>query len=352
MASSKDPYSILNKDPERGVLKPKFDPSVRVQRYRPGALPKWAHEEASEANEESAAALRSGSISIDSANFQVTDLCSIPSSDPYPTQPTPSSPMHSDSSDLYESDDYTYQPPKPLFKPVFVPKHQRVTETESAAREAEEEVVEAELHRQAESRKEDTQRLITQAITQEAQDVQSDSELISDTDDSGDPAEYKQWKLREVKRVIREATERAGRDKELVEVERRRNLTDWERSEENKRLGTDETAKPERMPMRFMQKWAHAGAFFQERDTEGKVDPIFMRDVNAPVEGDFDKSVLPEALQKRRGNFGLKGQSKWKHLTAEDTTDFNPDFKPDEKLVLKQQLKQGGYKGMNRFSQR
>lgn len=348
MASSKDPYSILNKDPERGVLKPKFDPSVKVERYRPGTLPKWAQEEAGEPQEDVSAAVRSSSISIDSCNFQVTDLCSMPATDCVSVPPRPSSPVHSDS-DLYESDDYAYEPPKPLFKPVFVPKQQRVTETETVVREAEEEALQAELHRQAERRKEETQRLIAEAMTQEAQDVQSDSEVVSDSDDPGDPAEYKQWKLREVKRVIRETSERSARAKELAEVERRRNLTDWERSEENKRLGTDETVKPERMPMRYMQKWAHAGAFFQDRDDEGKLEPIFMRDVNAPVEGDFDKSVLPEALQKRRGNFGVKGQSKWTHLTAEDTTDFNPAFKPDEKLVLKQQLKQGGYKAMNRF---
>ncbi len=29
-----------------------------------------------------------------------------------------------------------------------------------------------------------------------------------------------------------------------------------------------------------------------------------------------DKSMLPEILQKRQGNFGKKGQSKYKHLTA------------------------------------
>lgn len=348
MASSKDPHSILNKDPERGRIKPKYDPSVVVQRYRPGAVPKWAEREEKDTAEGFSPAARPSAIAIDTSNFKVTDLCS---ESPIAPAPLVRSPSQSSSSDLYSSDDYSDQPPKPLFKPVFLPKNQRITETDSDRLAAEEAEINEELRRQTELRKEETQRLISQALVQEAQDLPSDSELLSDTDDLGDPAEYKQWKLREVKRVIREREERSLRQKELAEIERRRGLTDWERMEENKRLGTDETVKPERMPMRFMQKWAHSGAFFQDRDPDGKLDPIFMRDVNAPVEGDFDKSVLPEALQKRRGNMGVKGQSKWTHLTAEDTSDFNPVFRPDEKLVLKQQLKQGGYKGMNRFAQ-
>lgn len=42
-----------------------------------------------------------------------------------------------------------------------------------------------------------------------------------------------------------------------------------------------------------------------------------------------DKSMLPDILQKRKGDFGKKGQSKYKHLTAEDTTNFDPSTRPD-----------------------
>ena len=31
----------------------------------------------------------------------------------------------------------------------------------------------------------------------------------------------------------------------------------------------------------------------------------------------MDKSTLPNTKQKRRGDYGTKGQTKWTHLTAE-----------------------------------
>mmetsp|Transcript_7535 Transcript_7535/g.7396 ORF Transcript_7535/g.7396 Transcript_7535/m.7396 type:complete len:155 (+) Transcript_7535:629-1093(+) len=143
--------------------------------------------------------------------------------------------------------------------------------------------------------------------------------------------------------------ERETREKELKEIERRRGLSDWERMEEDKALGTDETAKPEKMKIGFMQKYYNKGVFYQERDEHGKLHPIFMRDYNTPVEGDFDKSALPKILQKRRGDFGKKGQSKYTHLTNEDTNVFDPQLMPQEELFLKQQMKGAGFKSMNRF---
>lgn len=43
MASSRDPYSILNNDPNRGKLVPQYNP-VKLERYRPGKAPSWAEE--------------------------------------------------------------------------------------------------------------------------------------------------------------------------------------------------------------------------------------------------------------------------------------------------------------------
>jgi microfibrillar-associated protein 1 len=61
-----------------------------------------------------------------------------------------------------------------------------------------------------------------------------------------------------------------------------------------------------------MQKYYHKGAFYQDSE-----DPIFKRDYNLPTPMEMqDKSSLPEALQKRKGDFGKRGQSKHTHLTA------------------------------------
>lgn len=58
-----------------------------------------------------------------------------------------------------------------------------------------------------------------------------------------------------------------------------------------------------------------------------------------------DKSTLPSILQKRKGDFGKKGQSKHTHLTNEDTTNLNPLTRPDESLMAYWKRKTGGYKG-------
>ena len=56
-----------------------------------------------------------------------------------------------------------------------------------------------------------------------------------------------------------------------------------------------------------MQKYYHKGAFYQDSE-----DPLFKRDYNMPTPMEMvDKSVLPKILQKRIGNFGKKGQSKY-----------------------------------------
>ncbi len=53
-------------------------------------------------------------------------------------------------------------------------------------------------------------------------------------------------------------------------------------------------------------------------------------------------------MQRRQGNFGKKGQSKYKHLTAEDTTNFDPQYRPDESILASWKKKMAGYKGAGR----
>jgi len=103
------------------------------------------------------------------------------------------------------------------------------------------------------------------------------------------------------------------------------------------RLGSDHTNKKEKVAYKFMQRFYHKGAFFQN---EQESNPLFSRDYNMPVgEDKMDKSVLPAVLQKRRGQQGTKGNSKWTHLTAEDTTNFDPAHRISDNIAFKIQLR-------------
>lgn len=98
-----------------------------------------------------------------------------------------------------------------------------------------------------------------------------------------------------------------------------------------------------------MQRYYHKGAFTPQNLT-AEQQAVLERDFNLPTgEDKMDKSALPSVLQKRTGQFGRKGQSKYTHLTDQDTTNFNPVQKVSEQLAYKLQLKQGGFKGMNQL---
>lgn len=116
-----------------------------------------------------------------------------------------------------------------------------------------------------------------------------------------------------------------------MEIERRRNLTDLEREEENLKLGTDATEKQEGVAYNFMQKYYKKGGYAPAGvDTSQE---IFQRDYNMPTGLDkFDKTVLRKVQQKRGNDFGRKGASKYTHLTDQDTTNFDPRHRVPDHL--------------------
>ena len=57
-----------------------------------------------------------------------------------------------------------------------------------------------------------------------------------------------------------------------------------------------------------------------------------------------DKTMLPKILQKRKNDFGKKGQSKHTHLADVDTTNFDPKTKANESVMIAMQRKMAGYK--------
>ena len=125
-------------------------------------------------------------------------------------------------------------------------------------------------------------------------------------------------------------------EKELAEIERRRKMTDEERQAENAKLGSDHTDKKQKVAYNFMQKYYHKGAFFQDEGLTEEQRGLLARDYNMPTgEDKMDKSVLPAVLQKRAGTFGKKGNSKWTHLTDQDTTNFDRTTKVEEGIAFK-----------------
>jgi microfibrillar-associated protein 1 len=134
---------------------------------------------------------------------------------------------------------------------------------------------------------------------------------VDDTDGLDEAEEYAAWKLRELLRLKRDKEEREAEEAEIKEIERRRNMTDAEREAEDARLRELEPQE-ERKKQKFMQKYYHKGAFYQD-------DDILKRDYSeATGEDTINKEMLPAVMQVK--NFGKSGRTKWTHLSAEDTS--------------------------------
>jgi microfibrillar-associated protein 1 len=162
--------------------------------------------------------------------------------------------------------------------------------------------------------------------------TRADDGLDADPSDAAEQAaEYAAWRVRELARVKRELAERQQAEGDAAEVERRRNMTDAEiLAEDAALLAAQAESKKNKPKMAFLQKYYHEGAFFRGGDAP---DILEGRDFTAPTEADrVDKSILPKAMQVRRG-FGEAGHSRYTHLKDQDTTDKNALWFGDRKLT-------------------
>ena len=255
------------------------------------------------------------------------------------------SPNESDASDELEEEI--------LMRPIFISKGERRTIQDDIQKEIEEQEIIEQERKMKENRKKQTSELVNRLIEKENQSIEDKDNLIiqmpDDTDNLDDLEEYEKWKLRELRRIKRQVEEDEMKLKEKLEIERRRKLTNEQRKEENLRLGSDDTLRPFKSKINFLQRFYHKGSFFQN-ESQGNMDHLYNRDFNMPIaEEKRDLSSLPKILQKRRGNLFKKGQSKYTHLTAEDTTCFVPDFKIPENIVNKMLNNMGGYKAKDNF---
>lgn len=156
--------------------------------------------------------------------------------------------------------------------------------------------------------------------------------LVDDTDGLDPEAEYAAWKLRELQRLKRDREALIAREKELEEVERRRNLTAEERDAEDQAFlaaqkqeregGKSDSAGPQ-----YLARYHHKGAFFQGDEN---AEFLKKRDVmGARFEDQVaDKSVLPEYMRLRdMTKLGKKGRTRYTDLKGQDTGRFGEDVK-------------------------
>ncbi|KAG6015437.1 hypothetical protein E4U41_004629, partial [Claviceps citrina] len=122
----------------------------------------------------------------------------------------------------------------------------------------------------------------------------------------------------------REAIEQ--RERELAEVERRRNLMAEERSAEDAAfLAGQQLERDGRGKMSYMQKYHHRGAFFQE---EAAAAGLLQRDIMGTRIADDarNREALPAYLQRRdMSKLGKKGATKYRDMRSEDTGRWGED---------------------------
>ena len=249
-------------------------------------------------------------------------------------------------------------------KPVFVTNSERDTIRERELREDQEEAAKQMREVRLKERADESKQLLVEAVRKDemgGDDAKAIDfeDMPDDDDDVNELEEFEMWKVRELKRVKREKAEREKAARDAKELERRRNLTDEERKREddefNKgRLGHGD----DKEKWRFLQKYYHKGAFYQDEDEQGnnKLGPVMAQDFGAPTGKDSwqDKSALPAPMQVK--NFGFKSQVKWTHLSKEDTTERSSDGKleaswaADKRLADKYQSRMGGAKAANDFA--
>ncbi|CAN6290733.1 unnamed protein product [Urochloa humidicola] len=248
----------------------------------------------------------------------------------------------------YETDSEDEQMGMAMVKPVFIPKSQRDTIAERERLEEEERQLEELVKKRLEARKIETRQIVVEEIKKEehiekALNEEANIEDVDTDDELNEAEEYESWKNREIARIKRDREERDARLKEKEEIEKVRNMTEEERREWERK--NPKPLRQTKQKWKFMQKYYHKGAFFQEGSDDviqsaGK-DDIYTRDFSEPTgEDKMDKSILPKVMQVK--HFGRSGRTKWTHLVNEDTTDWSAPWATNGPLRAKYNAKMAG----------
>lgn len=233
-------------------------------------------------------------------------------------------------SQSHDEDADDYPAPMPMLKPVFVSKSERVTiaEREEINRREREAAEKARLRERQAAEEVRNQVLATATLPEEPDEVE-DALVMPDDEDRDEEAdeEFEKWRIRELKRIVRDRTATLERQEAERELERRRNMSPEEREKEDKeRARRDDEARKTKTKMAYLQKYYHKGAFFMEADPDGFTEAIYNRDFMQPTDEEkFDKTLLAKPMQVRKGQLGMAGRSKYTHLLDQDTTRLESD---------------------------
>lgn len=125
-------------------------------------------------------------------------------------------------------------------------------------------------------------------------------------------------------------------ERERVELDRMRTMTEEERRADqriNPKLVTNKAAKGK---YKFLQKYFHRGAFYLDEEND-----VLKQDfAQATLEDHFDKTILPKVMQVK--NFGRCGRTKYTHLVDQDTTQFDSPWYSETGNNVKFHAEKGG----------
>lgn len=257
------------------------------------------------------------------------------------------------SSSEYETDTDDSEPGEELMKPVFVPKKARENVKRQEELAAEEERREKREQEKVEARKRESRLLVAEVVRREQIGTEkgesSDVEIPDDTDGLDPTQEYRDWELREMRRIKRDRDRKEQRRKEEEETLRRRNMTEKEREAEDAKLKKNEPK--EKKKLKFMQKYYHKGAFYVDDDSIRSKDDVRKRDASeATLEDKFDKEMLPTVMQVK--NFGRAGRTKYTHLADQDTSSRDSLWARNDGIREKYKSHLGGMKDIEGSTKR
>lgn len=241
------------------------------------------------------------------------------------------------------SEDESSSEENAVAKPVFVPRNKRNL-LQSEEKKWEEEELRAEREKErAERRKMESRAMVAETVAAvQSANFEEDTEVEgggatnappNDDDDINREKEQDAWEVRELRRLLQAMDEMKRREKEKLEYERRRQMTDEEVFQHDKKAGRYQAPGSNRdgQPTgKYMQRFYHRGAFYMAEDEWDK-DDIRHRAADyakaATGEDKVDKSALPEVMQVK--GFGFARQNtRYKGLAKEDTTDKRQGLLP------------------------